>query len=139
MWGVRMDIDPITRPDVIADAWMPPFGPGSFDVVILDPPYIPLNSQQRSQLFWSARYVAREHVVWWHTNWMCPACDLVLERSWLARVGRSSAVRALQIFRVKTPGRKVRPVLHFSRGPQIRFNRWIAQPERLPFEMENSG
>jgi len=132
-WGVRMDTDPITRPDVIADAYLSPFGPGSFDVVILDPPYIQLNSQMRSQLFWSARFVARAHVVWWHTNWTHPSCDLALERSWLSRVGRSSAVRCLQIFRVKTPDLVVTPVRYFTRGPQMRFNKWLIQPERLPF------
>src|SRR4051812_2700720 len=39
-WGVRMDIDPVTRPHVFADAWLPPFVKNAFNVVILDPPYV---------------------------------------------------------------------------------------------------
>jgi hypothetical protein len=38
-FGVRMDIDPSTGPDLVADAWLPPFGRDAFDVVVLDPPY----------------------------------------------------------------------------------------------------
>jgi tRNA1(Val) A37 N6-methylase TrmN6 len=39
-----MDIDPIVEPDIVADAWAPPFGKDSFDVVILDPPYNHINA-----------------------------------------------------------------------------------------------
>src|SRR4051812_40293396 len=62
-WGVRIDIDRSVRPDVIADAWLPPFGADSFNVVIIDPPYHSINQQMKQQLLRTAAYVAREHVV----------------------------------------------------------------------------
>lgn len=37
--GVRVDLDPTLEPDVVADAHALPFDDGSFDCVILDPPY----------------------------------------------------------------------------------------------------
>lgn len=37
--GIRMDLDPTLNPDVIGDAHELPFSDGSFDCVILDPPY----------------------------------------------------------------------------------------------------
>lgn len=38
-YGVRVDINPEVKPDVVADAHKLPFGKGSFDLVVLDPPY----------------------------------------------------------------------------------------------------
>jgi hypothetical protein len=38
-FGVRLDADRSTRPHVIGNAFYPPFGCESFDVVICDPPY----------------------------------------------------------------------------------------------------
>ena len=49
-FGTRIDIDPIVRPHVIADAWMPPFAMNAFDVVILDPPYVGINQQMKDTL-----------------------------------------------------------------------------------------
>lgn len=37
--GVRVDIDPTVEPDVVGDAHALPFEDGSFDLVVLDPPY----------------------------------------------------------------------------------------------------
>jgi SAM-dependent methyltransferase len=37
--GVRVDLNPAVEPDVLADAHELPFEDGSFDCVILDPPY----------------------------------------------------------------------------------------------------
>jgi hypothetical protein len=130
-WGTRLDIDPLTRPDVVGDAWLPPFAAGAFDVVVLDPPYFALNGQVRSSLFWTAAMLAREHVVWFHTIWAEPACKLERERAWLVRVGRSSAVRCLIFFR-RRPG-PVAPVRWFSRGPAIRYNKWLMGQRGLPF------
>ena len=130
-WGVRMDIDPLVKPDVIADAWMPPFAQDSFDVVILDPPYQAINSQEKIALFRAAAWIAREWVIWFHTIWISPCVGLKLERSWLVRVGDQQYIRCLQIFRV--PERKQAPGRLFTRGPAIKYNRWIRQPEGLPF------
>ncbi len=38
-FGVRMDLDPLTEPDIVGDAHKLPFGDGEFDLVLLDPPY----------------------------------------------------------------------------------------------------
>lgn len=37
--GTRVDLNPTVQPDVVADAHELPFEDGSFDCVILDPPY----------------------------------------------------------------------------------------------------
>lgn len=37
--GIRVDLDPLLEPDVLADAHELPFDDGSFDLVVLDPPY----------------------------------------------------------------------------------------------------
>lgn len=132
-WGTRIDIDSITRPHVIADAWLPPFRRDSFDVVIIDPPYFPLNAKEKSQLLRQAAFIAREHVIWFHTIWIYSARSLPLQRSWLVRVGDNCAIRCIQVFGVTgwkdVPGR-----LLFDRGPAMKYNRWILQPERLPFD-----
>lgn len=131
-WGTRIDIDPSLRPHVRADAWMPPFLANSFDVVILDPPYVSINQQMKQQLLRGAAFVAREHVVWFHTMWIASDSQTPLERALLVRVGDSCAVRCIQVFRARldTP----RPRMWFSRGPAIRYNRWLAGQARMPFE-----
>jgi hypothetical protein len=127
-----MDIDPITRPDVVADAWLPPFGQDSFDVVILDPPYHSINQQMKQQLIRAAAFIAREHVIWFHTMWIAGDGQCRFERGWLVRVGDSCSVRCIQIFR--TPSVKTRPIPFFTRGPAIKYNRWLAGQTGLPFE-----
>lgn len=138
-FGLRGDIDPIVKPDVIADAWLPPFAQGSFDVVILDPPYVNINQQMKNQLLRSAAFIAKKRVIWFHTMWIAGAgqSQLRLERSWLVRVGDSCAVRCIQVFKV-LPGAAEKPTNHFSRGPAIKYNRWLIQPERLPLERERT-
>jgi hypothetical protein len=131
-FGIRSDIDPSVRPDVIADAWLPPFRQGAFDVVILDPPYVRLNLQMQNQLFRAAAYCARRRVIWFHTVWVSSCKQrLTPEASWLVRVGDSCAVRCLQVFTV-LPGAAERPRPYFTRGPAIRYNRWLAGQDRLP-------
>jgi hypothetical protein len=131
-WGVKLDIDRSTRPHVIGDAWMPPFLKNSFDVVILDPPYHSINQQMKQELLRAASYVAREHVIWFHTMWIASDARCRLERSWLVRVGDSCSVRCIQVFR--SPEDKPLPRMRFTRGPAIKYNRWLIQPERLPFQ-----
>src|SRR5438034_1192342 len=99
-FGLKIDIDPTTHPHVIADAWLLPFRRDSFDVAILDPPYFHLNANEKGQLLRQAAFVAREHVIWFHTNWIYSARSLPMERAWLVRVGDNCAVRCIQVFRV---------------------------------------
>ncbi len=134
-WGLRLDIDPLVHPNVVGDAWLPPFSAGAFDVVVLDPPYDRLNGELRRQMLCVATHLARAHVVWFHTLWIEPGWGLRRERSWLVRVGRSSAVRCLIIF-VRGP-RAVEPPSSFKRGPAIRYNRWLEQPAGLPFPADS--
>lgn len=132
-WGVKLDIDPSTRPDVIGDAWLPPFGKDAFDVVILDPPYVSINQQMKQQLLRAAAYIAKEHVIWFHTMWIASDAQCRLEQSWLVRVGDSCAVRCIQVFR--TPEVKPMPRMFFTRGPAIKYNRWLAGQTGLPFRV----
>src|SRR5205823_5072864 len=134
-WGVRIDIDPLTRPHVIADAWLPPFVENAVDVVILDPPYVSMNQQMKQQLLRAAAYLARDSVIWFHTQWIAGDAKMTLRRAWLVRVGDSCAVRCIQVF--NTPrGEKRRPRNHFTRGPAIRYNRWLRGELKLPFGVD---
>ena len=131
-WGVRMDIDPVTRPHVRADAWLPPFVKDAFDVVILDPPYAGINQQMKDQLLRAAAYIAKKQVIWFHTMWIAGAAQMRLDRAWLVRVGDSCAVRCIQVFNV--PKVKRKPYNVFTRGPALRYNRWLDGAQGLPFE-----
>jgi hypothetical protein len=129
-WGTTLDIDPRIKPDVIGDAWLPPFASGSFDVVILDPPYVHINAQMKNALLRQAAYTAREHVVWFSNIWIAGSYGLKLDQSFLVRVGDHCLVRALQFFRVT---KRLEPAKRFERGPAIKYNRWLIQKEGLPF------
>ena len=130
-WGVRCDIDPTVRPHVLGDAWLPPFVCDAFDVVILDPPYHGINQQMKHLLLQQAAYIARESVLWFHTQWVAADTSLRLNQAWLVRVGDSCSVRCLQEFVVR-PGEKRQPRVYFTRGPAIRYNRWLAGQAGLP-------
>lgn len=131
-FGTRLDIDRTVNPHVIGDAWLPPFRMNAFDVAVLDPPYIGINQQMKQQLLRGAAYVSSELVIWFHTMWIASDTSCRLEQAWLVRVGDSCAVRCLQVFR--TEAEKPRPRLHFTRGPAIRYNRWLNGERRLAFD-----
>jgi hypothetical protein len=141
-FGVRMDIDAATRPHLIADAWLPPFQRDAFDVVILDPPYLGINQQMKHALLRGAAFVARERVIWFHTMWIAADTALRLERSWLVRVGDSCACRCVQEFVVKREHPR-EPVRYFTRGPALKYNRWLVGQDGLPFprgdDIERTG
>lgn len=130
-FGTRIDVDPFVHPDVIADAWLPPFRAQSFDVVCLDPPYIHLNGKMKDSLFRAAAFIARVRVIWFSTTWCAASSGLQTEAAWLVRVGDFCQVRSLQYFRI---AKRLPPVTHFTRGPAMKYNRWLAQPEMLPFD-----
>jgi hypothetical protein len=131
-FGVRLDIDPSVTPDVIGDAWLPPFDRDTFDVVIIDPPYFRLNQQEKNSLLSGAAWIARQRIVWFHTLWIAGDRGIVPERAWLVRVGDTCQVRCLQFFHVRAD--KIKPLPYFTRGPAMKYNRWLVQPEGLPFE-----
>ncbi len=132
-WGTRLDIDKNTRPHVIGDAFLPPFGRDSFDYVIIDPPYTHINCTLKTWLLRGAAMVARKRVYWFHTLWISTHPMLKLERAYLIRVGDHCVVRCLQVYGVKSDKPSSWPAPHFRRGPAIKYNRWIVQPESLPF------
>ena len=131
-FGLKLDIDRATRPHVIGDGWLPPFKRDSFDIVILDPPYTGINQQMKQSLIRGAAFVARERVYWFHTLWVGPDSGMRRERSWLFRVGDSCACRCLIEWRV-LDGPKPIPRLHFTRGPALKYNRWLVGNIGLPF------
>lgn len=130
-FGVRLDVDPQTRPDVIGDAWMPPFGKDSFDVVVLDPPYIRLNQQEKNSLLHVASYLAKRYIIWFHTLWIAADRNMRTEKAYLVRVGDTCQVRCLQYFRVT--GKREHPPSWFSRGPAMKYNKWMVGNVQLPF------
>jgi len=130
-WGMRLDIDPATRPTVIGDAWLPPFRRDAFDVVILDPPYVNVNQQTKAALMRAATFIARRQVIWFHTIWLPGDRHCRLARAWLVYVDDTAAIRCLQVF--NTADTKPEPRMYFTRGPAIRYNRWRNQGG-LPLE-----
>lgn len=134
-WGTKLDIDPTTRPHVRGDAWMPPFKRDSFDVVIVDPPYTGIDQQMKQTLLRGAAFVAKEHVIWFHTTWIAPDRGMCRERSWLVRVGDTCACRCLIEWRVVARDKPI-PVLTFTRGPALKYRRWLAGEVSLPFGAE---
>lgn len=141
-FGTRMDIDPGTRPHVVGDAWIPPFARDSFDVVIMDPPYVEgfrtMSNQKTRALFAAAAWIARCKVIWFHTVWIESPARCVLEKARLVIVGRHCHVRCLQIFKVPESELKTPPVKYFTRGPAIKYNRWLLQPQSLPLSFETA-
>jgi len=131
-FGTRLDIDAHVRPDVIGDAWLPPFAEGSFDTVVLDPPYTAMSREVLFSLLYAASWTARKQVIWLGAIWSPSGAGLRLDRAWLVRCGDSLIVRALQVF-VKN-GRRIQPMKRFSRGPMMKYNRWLVQPIGLPFK-----
>jgi hypothetical protein len=130
-FGVRMDIDPVVRPNVLADAWLPPFGRDSFDVVILDPPYLHINAQVKTALFRHYIWIAREKLIWFHTIWTSTYGGVKQEKAFLVRVGDHCHVRCLQFFIPREPKRP--PYTQYVRGPGMKYNRWLRQPGGLAF------
>jgi len=134
-FGTRMDIDPSVLPDIVGDAWLPPFSKDAFDVVVLDPPYVgefkTLNDQKVKQLLGGAAFIARHRVVWFHPQWIDYPARMKPEKAWLVRVGRSCIVRALEFF-TPPPSPDKLPITYFTRGSAIKYNRWIQQPQMLP-------
>lgn len=131
-WGTRLDIDATTEPHVRGDAWMAPFRRDAFDVVILDPPYGHLNQQMKRQLLREASWCAREAVYWFHTVWIAGDRSCQPARAWLIRVGDTCAVRCLIEFAVRAD--KLRPRPYFTRGPALKYNRWLHGQRGLPWE-----
>ena len=132
-FGRRLDIDPSTKPDVIGDAWVPPFKRDSFDVVILDPPYPPYLAMGPSNaipLLRNAAWLARETVVWFHPLWISTYKFLRLRHSFLVRVGDFAGIRCLQFFAPTEP--KGMPTKDLTGTPAAKYTRWLYQPESLP-------
>ncbi len=132
-FGIRMDLDPATNPDIVADAFLPPLPRDSFDAVILDPPYYQMRQQEKIALLRAAAWVARENIYWFHTVWIATDRVTPCDRAWLIRVGDQCSVRVLQRFKVLEPKREpVRPG-EFQRGHCLKYNRWTRAIANLPF------
>lgn len=131
-FGTRLDVDPVVRPDVIGDAWLPPFGAGSFGTVVLDPPYWRINHQEAGTLLAVAAMIASDRVIWLHTVWLPKRYYLEPVASWLVRVGDFCQARCLQVFRPVPSARLTWP-RRFTQGPAIKYNKWLAGERRLPF------
>lgn len=135
-FGVRLDIDESLRPHVVGDAWLPPFGKNSFDAVILDPPYVSFGRHYRESLGRTAAYIARDYVVWFsaYAATSMPCCSIV--KWWTVIVGNDLMLRQLVFFRPRAD--KARPDRFWMRGPAIKYNRWLQQPQSLPFGPEKT-
>jgi hypothetical protein len=132
LFGTRIDTDPITSPDVIADAWLPPFAKDSFDAVVLDPPYVAFGRHCRYSLGINAAWIAKKYVIWVSSfaATSIPGCSI--DRWWTVIVGNDCGIRQLAFFSPRVDKRE--PERVFTRGPAMRYNRWLAQPNPLPFE-----
>ena len=91
----------------------------------------------KAQLLQQATWSARESVYWFHTIWIAGDRGCRPARTWLIRIGDTCAVRCLIEFTIACD--KVQPRPHFTRGPALKYNRWLIQPERLLFDAEASA
>lgn len=66
-FGTRLDADRSMKPHVVGNAFYPPFRCGSFDAVVLDPPYTPAFRVVESCMI-PALCIARRFV-WWFATW----------------------------------------------------------------------
>ena len=128
-FGVRLDVDPSTKPDFIGDAWDPPFERDQFDAVILDPPYYSMRQEEKLQLLKAAAWVARDLVIWFHTVWIATDRHLPMEKAYLVRVGNQCAVRCLQYFRPLAS--KLPPATNATRREGLTYARWQTRNQRL--------
>ena len=54
---VSMDIDPVYNTEVVGDFTKMPFEDGSFDVIVFDPPHLPIASaSENSSKIWESKY-----------------------------------------------------------------------------------
>ncbi len=67
--------------------------------------------------------------MWFSTQWMSAGCGLRMEKAWLIRVGDNCLIRTLQYFTVDE--KKHGLPMRFHRGIQMKYNRWLAQPQGL--------
>lgn len=142
-FGIRLDIDAGTMPHVIGDSFLPPFKKQSFHTVIIDPPYPPymhLGVSTVRPLLMVAAWLATTRVIWFAPMWISSYRFLQLEKSYFVRVGDHCEPRMLQILRPTLPD-DWRPIYQFTHGTAVKYNKWLIQPEILPFQerkQENS-
>lgn len=111
--GVRVDINPALKPDVVADAHALPFESASFDLVVADPPYTAEDAKRYGTPMINRRAVLAEaarvtrpggHLVWLDTT--LPMFRKV-EWHWWGAIGlfRSTnhRVRACMCFERRAP------------------------------------
>lgn len=114
-FGTRMDLNPETNPDVVGDAHELPFDDGSFEVVVLDPPYSNEESEtiygtpplRRGQYTQEAVRVSSRYVVTYHVRMQPrpPGTQLVRVVVVLLRSGHTA--RICQVWKKKdTPDHK---------------------------------
>lgn len=83
-FGVRLDMDPASNPDVIGNALYPPFRCKTFDYVIMDPPYTDLKAGISMSIMTPAGCLARKKVFWFHTHWpLRNGLGLKMSRWWI--------------------------------------------------------
>ena len=137
-FGIRLDIDLDTNPHVVGDAYLAHryFKKGSFDHVVLDPPYTQSHRQETDALMRVAAWIARRSVWRFSTVSLTSFPRLPLEREWLVHVGSHCAIRVLQKFTVLTPKRKPLRPEQFTRGYPLKFRRWAekSQQQDLPLD-----
>lgn len=84
-WGLRLDADRATRPDVVGNSFWPPFRCASFDAVICDPPYAMTDSNGAwVQCVGVAGCLARKKVWWFSTDQMGTGFHGLHARRWWA-------------------------------------------------------
>lgn len=128
-FGTRLDIDPVTVPHVIGDAWLPPFKRDSFDYVVIDPPYDGISTRWFCELMVRASLIARRAVLWYSTKWFPNLKPSTLTRAWLICLGGFYHVRCLQWFAVGSPKREPNPF--FQEGPAVKYNWPLAGQTRF--------
>lgn len=96
LFGLRLDGDRATRPDVVGNAFFPPFRCESFDTVVCDPPYDRASNGLWAQVLVPAACLARRRV-WWFSTYSLNARfhGLKILRWWAVMPSRQGELRYL--------------------------------------------
>lgn len=142
-FGVRLDADRATRPDVIGNSFFPPFGCASFDVVICDPPYAMTDSNGAwVNCVGVAGCLARQWVWWFSVDQMGTGFHgLRATKWWVVQTSPRAPLRYLvQMRRLRHPsGCRPRPRKGEKQfAPAIRKYDWRSHIQQPNFAFGDS-
>jgi hypothetical protein len=136
--GVKLDADPLTRPDVIGNALFPPFACESFDVVIVDPPYKSIYNMPSAVLM-PAACLAKSFVWWFHTHYQPHVCGLLPNRWWSVLPSKRGPLRCLIEYKRTRQPRGHTMVHNWRTSPEMQPCNWSRHLLQRPLALSGAS